>query len=233
MLKLSNNHAHQTTLNGFSHAARESFRGISLTLVNRLRDVSFMAALISNFHVLRLYENGSTIPELNSNFFYQCLNCATGKGVYHSQAVLQALEASPILADGKKLDKLKMENAVHESYLLFRRISLADVLDQSNIQQNPSHPRVHERDGLTYFMPLLARDMVQNVANLVSSNFIQVKQREIMMKMRSDKPSLSMDHTKKLSLHLFKLIHSPHGTFWPTSVPQSEEMIEYMTTEYG
>ena len=233
ILKLSNSPLLQGTRNGLSHRAREFARNTIIKLVDRLRDVSFMAALLSNFHVLRIHDMNATIHDLDFNFFYFCLVCVTGKGKAHSWEKVQELERSEIISDKKKLKKWKMENSVLISYQQFMQLELSDVNNQANRQRNPAHPAVYEREGLTYFMPSIANDMVQNIANLVSSNFIQVQQREIMVKMKKDKPSLSIDHAKKLSLHLFKLIHSPHGTFWPTTVPQSQEMIDYMTTEYG
>ena len=212
--------------NGFKHQALE--------LVRRMRNISFHASLLSYFHVLRLFEAGQiNLHSLDQKFFYQCLKAVCNSGKEHTADQLENL-------NGAARRKADMENAVMESYRLFLAIELRDApveaaeADQEEVQeQEPARQFLQMNSvGLSYFLPSCATDMAKNVSNHVSAHYPDVKLKEFYLQIMRENDQMTANHAKKLAIHLFKLLHTPDATFWPTSVPQTMQLNQYMTGLY-
>jgi len=120
-------------------------------LVVNLRDVSYRAALLSNYHILKLSHQKRPLPDLNQKFFYACLRAICGDGKTWTNLQIENTE--------KEVNKKQkvMENDVYTSYLEF--INLLPRTEDINTA------------GLSYITPSIANDMVKNLSNLISSYF--------------------------------------------------------------
>lgn len=141
----------QSKPGGLSQESLDLIKDRIKRLVVSMRDVSYRAALLSNYHVVKLSHQNRPLPDLNQKFFYSCLRTVCGEGKKWTDLEIQNTE--------KEVNKKQkvMENDVYTSYLEF-----IDLL-----------PRTEDINttGFSYITPSIANDMVKNLSNLISSYF--------------------------------------------------------------